>query len=133
MKEKYILLAEDNPNDVILARRALNKCQINNRLVVVSDGREAIDYLFSEGLSEKPAIVLLDLKLPYVDGIDVLRQIREDKNMKDLPVIILTASIAEKDRKESLRLGATGFHYKPIRFDEFQQLMKQICSDWLSD
>jgi two-component system, response regulator len=92
-----------------------------------------MDYLFSEVLFEKPAVVLLDFKLPYIDGLEVLRQIREDENMKDLPVIILTASTDEKDRSESLRLGASDFYCKPIRFDEFQQLMKKICSTWLLD
>jgi two-component system, response regulator len=133
MSEKYILLVEDNPNDVALTKRALKKCQINNKLVVVSNGKEALDFLFSKDLDEKLAFVLLDLKLPFIDGLEVLRRIREDKNTRLLPVIMLTASIDEKDRKETMRLGANDFQCKPVSFDDFVNLMRQIFSNWLLD
>jgi len=131
MSEKYIFLAEDNSNDVALTIRALNKCQIQNRLVVVSDGPEALSYLLSPDLLEKPAIVILDLKLPFIDGFEVLRQIRTDKNIRHLPVFILSSSIDENDRQRSIQLGANGYECKPISFNEFVNLMQQICGKWI--
>lgn len=131
MNEKYIFMAEDNPNDVALTIRALKKCQIQNRLVVASDGKEAITYLFSPEMREKSAVVILDLKLPLIDGLEVLRQIRANENTRHLPVIILSASINENDRQKSIRLGANDFQCKPINFDEFVKLLCQIGAQWL--
>ena len=131
MSEKYIFLAEDNSNDVALTVRALSKCQIQNRLVVVSDGPEAIRCLLSPELLEKPAVVILDLKLPFIDGFEVLRQIRADNNTKHLPVLILSSSIDESDRQKSILLGADGFICKPISFNAFVDLMQNICDQWI--
>ena len=131
MNEKYIFLAEDNSNDVALTIRALDKCQIKNRLVVVSDGPEALAYLLSPDLTEKPAVVILDLKLPFIDGFEVLRQIRADNKTQHLPVFILSSSIDENDRQKSIQLGANGFECKPINFNEFVNLMQHICGQWI--
>jgi two-component system, response regulator len=133
MNGKYLLLVEDNPDDVLLTERALKKCDGKVNLAVASDGREALDFLFSEVPNNKPAIILLDLKLPYLDGLEVLRRIRADERTKQLPVIMLTSSIDERDKKESLRLGANDFQSKPVNFDQFVELMRQICLAWLSD
>ena len=131
MSEKYILLAEDNSNDVTLTIMALKKCGIQNKLAVVLDGQEAVSYLFSPTLQDKPAIIILDLKLPFIDGLEVLRQIRANENTCHLPVIILSASIDENDRRKSIQLGANDFQCKPINFNEFVELMRQIGADWL--
>ncbi len=132
MNEKYIFMAEDNPNDVTLMTRALKKCQINNNLVVVSDGREAINYLFSsEQLPKLPAVIILDLKLPFINGLEVLRKIRSEERTRCLPVVVFSASIDENDRQMSLEMGADDFLCKPINFDEFMNQMRQIVEKWL--
>lgn len=131
MNEKYIFLAEDNSNDVALTVRALDKCQIKNRLVVVSDGAEALSYLLSPDLLDKPAVVILDLKLPFIDGFEVLRQIRADNSTRNLPVFILSSSIDDNDRQKSIQLGANGFECKPISFNEFVNLMQHVCGQWI--
>jgi two-component system, response regulator len=131
MSEKYILLAEDNSNDVALTIMALKKIGVENRLVVVPDGREALSFLFSAELQENPAVIIMDLKLPFIDGLEVLRQIRSNENTQLLPVIILSASIDANDRIRSLELGANDFQCKPISFNEFVKLMQQICEQWL--
>jgi CheY-like chemotaxis protein len=133
MNEKYILLAEDNDNDVVLTKRALKKCQLSYDLEVVSDGKQALDFLSSKDLSNMPSVVLLDLKLPLIDGMEILQRIRANENTKLLPVIMLTASVDEKDREKSMRLGANDFQCKPVNFDEFVQLIGQISSKWLVD
>ena len=131
MNRKYVFMAEDNSNDVTLMMRALKKCQIPNSLVVVSDGREALDYLFSPELQELPSVAILDLKLPFIDGLEVLHRIRADERTRHLPVIIFSASIDESDRQMSLQLGADDFICKPINFDEFVNLMCRIVTKWL--
>lgn len=131
MSDKYILLAEDNSNDVTLTVMALKKIGINNRLVVVPDGREALSFLLSPELEEQPAVVLMDLKLPFIDGLEVLRQIRANENTRRLPVIILSASIDDHDRVRSIELGANDFQCKPISFNDFVKLMQEICRQWL--
>jgi two-component system, response regulator len=137
MSERYILLAEDNKNDVLLTQRALKKCGIDIGLAVVSHGQEALDFLFSQGkyqdMNDRPALMLLDVKLPLIDGLEVLRQVRADERTRLLPVVVLSCSVDEKDRKESLRLGANAYHSKPVSFDEFVELMRRIHSDWLLD
>ena len=131
MNDKYIFLAENNSDDVALTVKALEKCQIHNKLVVVSDGPEALSYLLSPDLLIKPAFVILDLNLPFIDGFEVLRQIRANKNTRHLPVFILSSSIDENDRKKSVQLGANGFESKPVKFNEFVDLMKYMCGQWI--
>jgi two-component system, response regulator len=137
MVEKYILLVEDNPDDVALTQMAFRKCRIPNKLVVASDGEEALDFLFGRGkfadrdLSQEPALILLDLKLPYISGFEVLQQIRADKRTHSIPAVILTSSVEETDREKSYRLGANNFFIKAVDFHEFLGLVQQLSSDWL--
>lgn len=137
MTEKVILLVEDNRDDEALTLRALKKNNILNQVVVTRDGAEALDYLFSRGEYEKrdsgllPQIVLLDLKLPKIDGLDVLRQIRANERTKLLPVVILTSSKEDKDVINGYELGANSYVRKPINFDEFSIAVKQLGLYWL--
>jgi two-component system response regulator len=132
-----ILLVEDNPDDVELTLRALRKNSISNEVVVASDGQEALDWLFCEGAhserdpKEHPAIVLLDVKLPKIDGLDVLRTLRADPRTRLHRVIMLTTSREEQDVLESYSLGASSFIRKPIDFDEFIRVVGQIGRYWL--
>ncbi len=135
--EKVILLVEDNPDDEALALRALKKNNIGNKVDVVRDGAEAIDYLYGTGAysdrdtSETPQIVLLDLKLPKIDGLEVLRRIRGDERTRLLPVAILTSSKEEKDVVESYRLGANSYIHKPVDFEQFSESVRQLGLYWL--
>ena len=137
MKNKSILLVEDNPDDVKLTLHALKECNIANKVVVVSDGVEALDYLFSTGayagrdLSDRPAVVLLDLKLPKVDGLEVLRHIRADHHGKRQPVVVLTSSKEEQDVVASYDLGANSYILKPVDFDRFIEAVRQLGLYWL--
>ncbi|MHB1483777.1 MAG: response regulator [Saccharofermentanales bacterium] len=131
MNEKYIFMAEDNTNDTALMQRALRKCQKPNKLIVVSNGKDALNYLTSSAENAKPSVIILDLKLPLIDGLEVLRQIRSDESIKHLPVIILSASIDENDRLKSINLGADDFLCKPINFDDFVKMVSRICEQWL--
>ncbi len=137
MTGKNILLVEDNPDDEALALRALKKNNIANEVVVARDGAEALDYLFGTGeysdrdTSKTPQIVLLDLKLPKVDGLEVLRQIRADDRTKLLPVAILTSSKEEKDLMEGYRLGANSYIRKPVDFNQFSESVRQLGLYWL--
>jgi CheY-like chemotaxis protein len=137
MDERIILLVEDNPDDVELTLRALKKSNILNEVVVARDGVEALDYLFATGLyagrdsTVMPEIVLLDLKLPKVDGLEVLRQIRTDDRTKLLPVVILTSSKEERDIVESYELGANSYIRKPVDFDQFVESVRQLGLYWL--
>jgi len=137
VKSKIILLVEDNPSDVGLTRRALAKSHVANELVVAEDGREALDYLFGAGahagrdVTEMPALVLLDLKLPKVDGLQVLRQIRADDRTSRLPVVILTTSREEQDVAQSYDLGANSYIRKPVDFTQFAQAVEQMGLYWL--
>src|SRR5919204_5171212 len=125
MDNKIILLVEDNPDDEALTLRALKKNNIMNEVVVAHDGVEAVDYLFASGrfqgreVSELPQVVLLDLKLPKVDGLEVLRRIRADARTKLLPVVILTSSNEEQDRIRGYDLGANSYVRKPVDFNQF--------------
>lgn len=136
-KEKIILLIEDNPDDELLAVRALRKNNIGNEIVVARDGVEALDYLFGTGkyngrdLSEMPQIILLDLKLPKIDGLDVLKKIRSDDRTKLLPVAVLTSSKEEKDLISSYSLGANSYIRKPVDFDQFCECVRQLGLYWL--
>src|SRR3990172_4874447 len=137
MKSKIILLVEDNPSDVGLTQRALAKSHVANELVVAEDGQEALDYLFGAGahagreVAELPALVLLDLKLPRVDGLEVLRQIRADVRTSRLPVVILTTSREEQDVAQSYDLGANSYIRKPVDFTQFAQAVEQMGLYWL--
>ncbi len=137
MKDKIILLVEDNPNDEELTLRALKKSQILNRVVVVRDGVEALDYLFTRGAhanrpsSEIPQVILLDLKLPKIDGLEVLRAIRADDRTKLLPVVVLTSSLEDQDLIKSYGLGANSYVRKPVDFVQFVDAVKQLGLYWL--
>ena len=135
--EKYILLVEDNPDDEALTLRALKKNNISNTVYVVRDGVEALDFLFCrEAYSERdtshyPQLVLLDLKLPRLDGLEVLKAIRENKKTRCQPVVILTTSNEEKDIVGSYELGANSFIRKPVDFDQFMEAVRQLGLYWL--
>ncbi len=137
MKNKVILLVEDNPDDVKLTMRALKKANVLNEVVVAQDGAEAIDYLFGEGkyagrdVNHKPQVVLLDLKMPKVDGFEVLQRIRADERTKLLPVVILTTSSEDKDRVTSYQFHANSFVRKPVDFDQFTEAVRQLGLYWL--
>ena len=137
MSTKTILLVEDNPSDVDLTKRALSKGHILNELVVAEDGQEALDYLFGTGmyatrdLAMLPTLVLLDLKLPKVDGLEVLVRIRSDSRTKRLPVVILTSSREEQDIATSYDLGANSYIRKPVDFLQFAEAIKNLGLYWL--
>jgi len=137
MYKKIILLVEDNPDDEVLALRALKKNNVMNEVVVARDGAEALDYLFGTGAysdrdtSMTPEVVLLDLKLPKVDGLEVLRQIRADDTTRLLPVVILTSSDEERDLVDSYELGANSYVCKPVDFTRFAEAVRQLSLYWL--
>jgi two-component system response regulator len=137
MSKKIILLVEDNPDDELLAIRALKKNNISNKVVVARDGVEALDYLFGTGahagrdMSEMPQIILLDLKLPKIDGLEVLRRLRSDERTKLLPVVVLTSSREEQDLTESYSLGANSYIRKPVNFAQFTEAIRQLGLYWL--
>lgn len=136
-RNHVILLVEDNPDDVELTRRALDESNVANKLVVVRDGVEALQYLFREGAyagrdaADLPEVVLLDLKLPKVDGLEVLRRIRADERTRLLPVVVLTSSNAERDIVESYALGANSYIRKPVEFERFVEATKTLGLYWL--
>jgi len=137
MNSKVILLVEDNPDDVKLTQRALKKNNILNEVVVVQDGVEALDYLFGTGAYQgrdtniKPQVVLLDLKMPRMDGLEALHRIRADERTSLLPVVILTTSSEDKDKIESYKLGANSYIRKPVDFDQFTVAVQQLGLYWL--
>ena len=131
MSPKTILLVEDNPDDEELVLRSLRKAKIANDVHVARDGSEAIEYLFGETASDPPAIVLLDLKLPKVGGIDVLRRIREEPGTRCLPVVILTSSSEDEDMVRSYESGANSYVRKPVDFQEFAAAVSQLGLYWL--
>jgi len=137
MKDKIILLVEDNPDDVVLDLRALKKCGIHNEVVVATDGAEALDYLFGTGShagrdpSQMPSLILLDLKLPKVDGLEVLRRLRGDARTRLIPVVILTSSREEQDIVTSYDLGANSYIRKPVDFDQFMAVVCNLGMYWL--
>lgn len=136
MSERVILLVEDNVNDEELTLRALKKSNILNPVVVVRDGAEALDWLFRRGAhanraEENPQVILLDLKLPKVDGLEVLRAIRTDSRTKLLPVVVLTSSIQEQDVITSYGLGANSYVRKPVDFNQFVEAVRQLGLYWL--
>jgi two-component system, response regulator len=137
MNNKTILLVEDNPDDEDLMIRALKKNNIANEIVVARDGVEALDYFFATGkytgrdVSDLPQLVLLDLKLPKIDGFEVLKKIRSDKRYKCVPIVILTTSTEQRDIVESYNLGANSFVQKPVDFNEFMEATRHLGTYWL--
>jgi CheY-like chemotaxis protein len=133
---KVILLVEDNASDEKLTLLAFKKCSVANEIIVARDGAEALDYLFGTGKfagieTRLPAVVLLDLKLPRVDGLEVLRRIRDAEVTKHLPVVVLTASKEEEDIARSYSLGANAYVRKPVEFSEFAEAAKTLGLFWL--
>ena len=132
-----ILLIEDNLNDVELALRALKKSGIANNIIVVDDGEDALDFIYCRNKydhrkpNDKPKVILLDLKLPKVDGLKVLKIIKNDDEKKMIPVIVLTSSDQEKDMIESYKFGVNSYIQKPVDFDQFVEAVKQIGMYWL--
>ena len=137
MNTKTILLVEDNPSDIELTKRALANANIANKVVVAEDGQEALDYLFGTGhyagrdAAPLLAVVLLDLKLPKVDGLDILRRIRANRRTKRLPVVILTSSQEEQDIAAGYDLGANSYIQKPVDFLKFAEAIKTLGLYWL--
>jgi len=133
MSKRRILLVEDNPDDVELTLRAFKKNNIANEIVVARDGAEALELLQGAGAAEadQPAVILLDLKLPKVDGLEVLRRIRGDERTALLPVVILTSSLEERDLVKGYSLGANSYVRKPVDFADFLEAVKQLGLYWL--
>ncbi len=136
-KEVEILLVEDNPNDVELMLRALERKSIENKLLVVKDGVEALKFIFSRSThacrknGKNPKVIFLDLKLPKVDGFDVLRQIKSDEKTKSIPVVVFTSSMEEKDIVECYQLGVNSYAVKPMDFDDYASSVGKIARYWL--
>jgi two-component system response regulator len=137
MEEKIILLVEDNPDDVELTLRAFRKNNIGNKVVVAKDGVEALDYLFGMGVhagrnvKELPVVVLLDLKLPKIDGMEVLKRIRQNDRTKLIPVVILTSSAEQKDVIDGYSFGANSYVRKPVNFEQFVEAIRHLGLYWL--
>jgi len=137
LREVEILLVEDNPDDIELALRALSKSNLANQIHVVKDGEEALEYIFSAGIpagrggKDKMKVILLDLHLPKVDGLEVLRRIRTDERTKMMPVIILTSSTEEEDIVKSYELDVNSYVVKPIDFDKFISAASEIGLYWM--
>jgi len=134
---RTMLLVEDNESDVELTRRALERGHVDSELVVAGDGQIALEYLFGNGayegrdVSRTPAVVLLDLKLPRVPGLEVLRRIRQDERIKHLPVVILTTSTENSDLLSGYKFGANSYLSKPVDFNEFSESVNKVCVYWL--
>ncbi len=137
MRSKIILLVEDNPDDVTLTLRALRKSNVLNEIIVMRDGVEALDYLFGTGkfagcdTKNKPQLILLDLKMPRMDGLEFLRRLRADERTQTLPVVVLTTSCEDRDKIESYKLGANSYVRKPVDFSQFSEAVQQLRLYWL--
>jgi two-component system, response regulator len=137
MRDKIILLVEDNPDDELLTLRALRKNNVLNEVVVARDGVEALDYLFGTGgysgrdTAVMPQLILLDLKLPKIDGLEVLKRLRADERTRLLPVVILTSSREEQDMLDGYGFGANSYVRKPVNFEQFVQAVEQLKLYWL--
>jgi CheY-like chemotaxis protein len=134
-KIKRILLAEDNENDIELTLAALHECRLSNEVEVVRDGADALDYIYRRGQYSAradclPCVILLDLKMPRVDGIEVLRQVKSDPALRHIPVVMLTSSREEKDLVLSYDLGVNAFVVKPVDFDQFLQAIRALGMFW---
>lgn len=135
--ELEVLLVEDNSSDAELAMRALSKRNLANRLLHVKDGAEALDYIFCKGpyagrkMEEHPKVIMLDLKLPRVDGLEVLRVIKSDERTRPIPVVVLTSSKEDKDVVESYKLGVNSYIVKPVDFDKFSEAVSGMGYYWL--
>jgi CheY-like chemotaxis protein len=138
MNEVEILLVEDNPQDLELTLRALRKNRLANAITTVSDGEAALDFLFARGqyagrdINHHPRVVFLDLKLPKVDGIEVLRQVKMDERTKMIPIVVVTSSAEERDRVESYQLGVNSYVVKPIEFDSFVKTISELGFYWMA-
>ena len=132
-----ILIVEDTPQDLELTMRALQKANVTNRIQVAHDGAEAIEFIFGEGvhagrkIENAPKVILLDLKLPKIDGIEVLRRIKGDPRTKTIPVVVLTSSREQKDVVESYRLGVNSYIVKPVNFERFVSAVQELGMYWL--
>jgi CheY-like chemotaxis protein len=132
-----ILLVEDNPQDLELALRALQKANITNRIQIARDGTEALDFIFCEGphaerrIDDAPKVILLDLKLPKIDGLEVLRRIKSDPRTNAIPVVVLTSSREQSDVVESYKLGVNSYIVKPVNFDRFAAAVQELGMYWL--
>jgi CheY-like chemotaxis protein len=132
-----ILMVEDNPNDEELTLHELRKYHLTNRIHVVRDGQEALDYVFCTGryanrqITDQPSVILLDIKLPFVDGLEVLRRIKQDQRTRTIPVVMLTSSREERDLVESYRLGVNSYIVKPVDFDQFKESARTLGMYWL--
>jgi len=137
MKEKIIFLVEDNPDDITLTLRALKKNSIFNEVVVAKDGVEALDYLFGTGIyagrdtSVMPVVTLLDLKLPKIDGFEVLKRVRSSERTKLIPIVILTSSKEESDLINGYSLGANSYIRKPVDFEQFTEAIRELGLYWI--
>jgi CheY-like chemotaxis protein len=137
MKEKIILLVEDNPDDITLTLRALKKNSIFNEVVVAKDGVEALDYLFGTGIyagrdtSVMPVVTLLDLKLPKIDGFEVLKRVRSNERTKLIPIVILTSSKEDDDLINGYSLGANSYIRKPVDFEQFTEAIRELGLYWI--
>jgi two-component system response regulator len=137
MTDKVILLVEDNPDDELLTLRALRENKVTGEVVVARDGVEALDYLFGEGsyagrdTTVMPQLILLDLKLPRIDGLEVLRRLRSDERTRLLPVVILTSSREQQDMLDGYGLGANSYVRKPVNFEQFVRAVEQLKLYWL--
>jgi CheY-like chemotaxis protein len=132
---KKILLVEDNPNDVELTLEALKEHSLANRVVVLNDGVQAMEYLYYEGIyknreKENPAVILLDIKMPRMDGIEVLQEIKNSPELKTIPVVMLTSSREEPDLKKCYELGVNAYVVKPVNFKDFFEAVKQLGIFW---
>ncbi|HSH94345.1 MAG TPA: response regulator [Roseimicrobium sp.] len=132
-----ILLVEDNPEDLELSLRALRKANVTNRIHIARDGAEALDYIFCEGeyssrkIEDTPKVILLDLKLPKVDGLEVLKRIKGDPRTRSIPVVVLTSSKEQTDVVESYKLGVNSYIVKPVNFEGFAEAVQQLGFYWL--
>ena len=132
-----ILLVEDNPNDAELTMRALKKHNLANKVHLVKDGAEALDFIYAEGeysdreLENRPNVILLDLKLPKVDGLEVLKRLKEDERTKMIPVVMLTSSKEEEDMVKSYKLGVNSYIVKPVEFEKFMTSVEKLGLYWL--
>jgi len=133
-----IILVEDNPADIEMTLEALKENNLANRVKVLKDGQEAVDYIFRQGehstcgICERPVLILLDLKLPKIDGLEILRRIRADERTKSIPVVVLTSSPQDRDRIECYDLGVNSYIVKPVEFDNFAKVVAHIGFYWVA-